>query len=323
MSNAQLAMPAKPTKDFSFFKVDTLVDNSVTDFDLFLSIEDHFILYSGNGYKWNRDELHELLRHGHQSFYIRHNDLTRANMYQAMVKLPAIEKSMAPPERIQSIEQIGAKFVKCLYEGELTPACVKKAESIAGSLVDCIAEDQHCVAFLSGLADHDYYTYYHSVRVASYAVAIAIAMGLRDHKLLNDIALGGIFHDVGKKQVPLSVLNKSGPLTELEWKLMRAHPTEGSQMVTDTILAHVPKEIILHHHEKRNGKGYPHGLDANSLMTEVQIATLADIFDALTSSRSYQQRRSKFEALDFIKQKLLKEEVCPEAFKALILCLAE
>jgi HD-GYP domain-containing protein (c-di-GMP phosphodiesterase class II) len=57
-------------------------------------------------------------------------------------------------------------------------------------------------------------------------------------------------------------------------------------------------------------------------MTEVQIATLADIFDALTSSRSYQTRRTKYEALDFIKHRLLKEEVCPEAFKALIMCLA-
>ena len=55
-------MPVKPTKDFAFFKVDTLVDNSITDFDLFLSIEDHFILYSGNGYKWSRDELTELLK---------------------------------------------------------------------------------------------------------------------------------------------------------------------------------------------------------------------------------------------------------------------
>lgn len=316
------ALPSKPTKDFTFFKVDNLVDNSVTDFDLFLNIEDHFILYSGDGYKWNRAELTELLRHGHQSFYIRQNDMTKAQMYHSITQLPLIDKALAPPERIQSIEQIGAKFTQCLYEGELTTACVKKAETIAGSLVDCITESPSCVAFLSGLADHDYYTYFHSVRVSSYAVAIAVTMGLKDPKLLASIAMGGIFHDIGKKEVPLNVLNKSGALTEAEWKLVRNHPVAGQTMIGETILGHVPREIIIHHHEKRNGKGYPHGLDAGSLISEVQIATLADIFDALTSSRSYQQRRTKFEGLDFIKHKLLKEEVCPEAFKALVRCLA-
>lgn len=318
--NTQL--PSKPTKDFTFFKVDHLVDNSITDFDLFLNVKEHFILYSGNGYKWNRAELTELLRHGHESFYIRHDDLSKAKMYHSITQLPQIEKMQAPQERIQSIEQIGAKFIQCLYEGELTTACVRKAETIAGSMVDCIAENPGCVAYLSGLAEHDYYTYFHSVRVSAYATAIAVTMGLKDPRLLASIALGGIFHDIGKKEVPLTVLNKAGALTDGEWKLVRNHPVAGHTMIGETILDHIPREIIVHHHEKRNGKGYPHGLDAGSLIAEVQIATLADIFDALTSSRSYQQQRSKFEGLDFIKQKLLKEEICPEAFRALVVCLA-
>jgi putative nucleotidyltransferase with HDIG domain len=304
------------------FSVETLVDNSTTDFDLFISLQNHFILYSGNGYKWQRSELSDLLLGGHSRFFIRNADMTKAHMYQEMMKLPLIEKSQAPAERIQSIEQIGAKFVKCLYEGEITGSCVNKAENIAQTMVDCIAEDRSCIASLSGLADHDYYTYYHSVRVSSYAVAIAISLGMKDPALLRDIALGGIFHDVGKKDVPLALINKTGPLTDAEWKMMKSHPEVGHEKISSTILSHVPREIVLHHHEKRNGKGYPHGLDANSLLPEVQIATLADIFDALTSSRSYQNKRTKYEALDFIKHRLLKEEVCPEAFKALVHCLA-
>lgn len=312
----------RPTKEFTQFKVERLVDNSVTDFDMFITLADHFILYSGNGYRWNRSELTELLQAGHESFFIRSGDLSKAKMYETLAQLPAIEKSMAPPERIQSIEQIGAKFIKCLYEGDLTPACVAKAETIAGSMVECIAEDPSCIKFLSALADHDYYTYFHSIRVAAYSVAIAIGMGLKDQGMLRSIALGSVFHDIGKKEVPLTVLNKAGALTDTEWKLMRSHPSTGHELVMNTVLHHVPREIILHHHEKRNGAGYPHGLDQGSLLMEVQIATLADIFDALTSSRSYQNKRSRYEALDFIKHKLLKEEVSTEAFKALVVCLA-
>lgn len=312
----------KPTKDFTFYKVDQLVDNSVTDFDLFIALEKHFILYSGSGYRWNRTELTELLHAGHQSFFIRNTDLPKAEMYRVLTKLPEIEKSQAPAERIQSIEQIGAKFTQCLYEGNLTEACVDKAKAITRSMVDCIAEDRSCVKYLSQLAEHDYYTYYHSVRVAAYAVAIAIGMGLTDHSLLRSIALGGIFHDIGKKDVPLTLLNKTGALTEAEWKVMRSHPDKGFEKVEETILSHVPREIILHHHEKLNGAGYPHGLDKGSLLPEVQIATLADIFDALTSTRAYQNKRTRYEALDFIKHRLVKEEVSQDAFKALVICLA-
>jgi HD-GYP domain-containing protein (c-di-GMP phosphodiesterase class II) len=312
----------KPAQDFTFYKVEQLVDNSVTDFDLFISLDKHFILYSGSGYRWNRTELTELLQAGHQSFYIRAVDLPKAEMYRALTKLPEIEKSQAPAERIQSIEQIGAKFTQCLYEGNLTEACVDKAKGISRAIVDCIAEDKGCVKFLGQLSDHDYYTYYHSVRVAAYAVAVAIGMGLNDHNLLRSIALGGIFHDIGKKEVPLALLNKTGALTEAEWKTMRSHPTLGHAKIEDTILSHVPREIILHHHEKLNGAGYPHGLDKGSLLPEVQIATLADIFDALTSTRSYQNKRTRYEALDFIKHRLVKEEVSADAFKALVICLA-
>lgn len=317
-----LALPHTPAKDFSMFPVEQLVDNSVTDFDLFISLRQHFILYSGNGYRWNRAELHELLGIGHKALFIRNLDLPRAKMYESLVKIPQIEKDLAPRERIQNIEQIGAKFIKCLYEGELTPACVAKAEGIAVSLVQCIEEDQGCVKFLSNLADHDTYTYFHSVRVAAYAVAIAIGMGQRDTDQLKAIALGGIFHDIGKKAVPLTVINKPGPLTEAEWKVMKSHPEVGYNDIDFTIPSLVPREIILHHHEKLNGKGYPHGLDKGSLLPEVQIATLADIFDALTSTRSYQAKRTKYEGLDFIKHKLLKDEICQDAFKALVICLA-
>lgn len=312
----------KPSKDYSHYRIDKILDNSITDFDLFISLESHFILYSGNGYRWNKEELNGLLQVGHETLFIRNDDLTKAKMYESVSTLPSISKDLAPPERIQKIEQVGALFIKCLHEGQLTGATVQKAESIAQSMVDCIAEDVGCIKFLSALADHDYYTYYHSIRVAAYSVAIAINMGLTDKLQLQDIALGGIFHDIGKKDVPAHILNKAGALTPSEWKLMREHPEIGHQSIGDTVLSLVPKEIILHHHEKRNGSGYPHGLDHASLLVEVQIATLADIFDALTSSRSYQTRRTKYEGLDFIKHKLLKDDVCSESFKCLVKALA-
>ncbi len=315
---ASLKLP----KTFESYPVEQLLDNSVTDFDLFVQIDDHLVLYSGPGYRWSRDELSGLLNGGHAQLLIRNSELGKARMYQVCAQLPVIRREFAPEERMKAIEELGAKFTQCLYEGELTDSCTEKAKQIAADLTDCVLEDPSSILGLSSLIQHDFYTYHHSVRVSAYTVAIAVSMGMSDEAALRDLALGGIFHDIGKKEVPLALLNKKGALTDAEWAILRAHPTNGSEALKLSNLALSAREIVLHHHEKRSGQGYPHGLDKNQLLPEVQIATLADIFDALTSARAYQSHRSRFEALDFIKNRLLATDVWPEAFKALVKCLS-
>jgi putative nucleotidyltransferase with HDIG domain len=304
------------------FAIDRLVDNSVTDFDLYLKVNRHFILYGGAGYKWSRDELTQLLRNGYSHFFVMMADMSKAQMYEQMSRLPQIEKNLAPPERIKHIEDVGHHFTKCLYAGEITPSAVATAERISQAMVDCIQEDRGCVKNLTGLSDHDAYTYYHSVRVSAFAVALASQMGMSSAADLNQVAIGGLFHDVGKKNVPLDLINKTGPLTDAEWALMRAHPQSGLLLIKDSVLSMVSREIVVHHHERLNGTGYPDGLSKGSLLPEVQIATVADIFDALTSSRNYQRRRTRYEALDFMKHKLLGTEISLDVFKALVQCLA-
>ncbi|MFW7378079.1 MAG: HD-GYP domain-containing protein [Oligoflexus sp.] len=306
---------------YTLFSLETVKDNSVTDFDVFLKLQDHVILYAGQGYRWLKEELNDLLRLGYDNFLIRNDDLRLAEMYRQVIQIPEVELNLPPKERIRSIEDVGCQFTKCLYQGEITASCVSKAKEVAHAIENCVAEDRTCIKELTGLADHDYYTYYHSIRVSTYAVAIAIEMGLNDEQRIHEIALGGIFHDIGKREVGKEIVNKTGALTEQEWQKMRSHPIFGHSNLKESILSFVPQEIILHHHEKLDGSGYPHGIDKGDLLPEVQIATLADIFDALTSSRSYQQKRSRYEALDFIKHKLVGHKIDVEAYKALISCL--
>jgi putative nucleotidyltransferase with HDIG domain len=307
---------------FTRFSIERLIDNSVTDFDLFLDVKSHLILYSGKGYKWSKAELESLINQGHLFFWMKSEDHERAFLYEKMSQLPTVSKQLAPHERLQSIQDIGAAFTRYLYEGEITESVSRKAEELADSIVDCIEEDRGCISSITGLANHDMYTYLHSVRVSAYATAIAAQMGLSRRDDLRNIALGAIFHDVGKSAVPITIINKSGPLLHHEWEKMKSHPIEGLKKIENTILNHVSREIVLHHHERLNGSGYPDALTEDSLLQEVQIAALADIYDALTSSRSYQNKRTRFEALDFIKSKLLKSDVSTESFKALIECLA-
>jgi HD-GYP domain-containing protein (c-di-GMP phosphodiesterase class II) len=304
------------------FSIEDIVDNTITDFELYLVVGEHLVLYSGVGYQWFRDELRSLLEEGRKSFLIRADDLQKAQIYRMLRRVPEIPQGMHPHDRIQTIDDIGARLTYCIFEGDLTESCVHRARDLAKGLVDCISEDPSCIKAIRGLADYDAYTYHHSVRVAAYTVAIGIGMGVNDERQLFDLAMGGVLHDVGKKHIPLNILNKQGALTPEEWELMRSHPRTGWMIVDRANLTHISKEIVLHHHEKRNGTGYPDGLKGNEILDEVQIASLADIFDALTSNRSYQQKRTRFEALAFIKSRLLGEEIHTDAFRALVGVLA-
>lgn len=310
-------------EEFEDFSVERLLDNTKTDFELFLCIDDHIIQYAGNGYKWEKREIEDLLRNGYASFLIQPQDLPKARMYLQMSKLPEIDTQQAPKERINSITQVGANFTKALFEGEVTEATVEKAKELGGSLINCLREDNNSIVHISELASHDYYTYHHSIRVASFAVSVAIELGISNEDKLQKIALGAIFHDIGKKHIPVSVLHKSGALTEAEWQQIQTHPKLGVEAVADIKLGHIPVEIIGHHHEKLDGSGYPDKLEGISLLPEVQIATIADIYDALTSTRSYQKKRSSFEALDFMKHKLVGDKLSHEIFSALVSCLSE
>jgi putative nucleotidyltransferase with HDIG domain len=131
----------------------------------------------------------------------------------------------------------------------------------------------------------DKYTLLHNERVKEYALKIADKLGLSNEQKRN-ILYASLFHDVGKVDLPTELLNKNGCLTAAEMDLMREHPVIGAEMLTGTHFAEIG-EIILQHHERINGTGYPRGLRGDEIMIEAQIIAVADVFDAMTTDRSY------------------------------------
>jgi HD-GYP domain-containing protein (c-di-GMP phosphodiesterase class II) len=225
--------------------------------------------------------------------------------------------SLEPRKRILNITDVAAELTKFLYEYPLSPSSLAKGSEIAAAMTETMIEDNSCVVALGMLASHDWYTYYHSARVASYSLALAIEMGLTDRDQLEELSLGCLFHDVGKSRIDLNILNKAGPLSSGEWSLVREHPKHGIVVIDATKLGVIPREVILHHHERLDGAGYPHNLKPNELLTEVRIASFADTFDALTTNRPYQPSRTRFEALELIRNRFL-AQLDPECFKAMV-----
>jgi len=145
--------------------------------------------------------------------------------------------------------------------------------------------------FMAALDLRDVETYGHSKTVARYSHVLAEASGVRDPRALESVRRGALLHDAGKMAIPDSVLKKPGPLTPKEWEVIRRHPTLGYGLVRDLKLVPEVGNIILCHHERWDGAGYPKGLQGEAIPLEARFFAVADTLDAVTSHRPYRAPR--------------------------------
>jgi putative two-component system response regulator len=141
----------------------------------------------------------------------------------------------------------------------------------------------------------------HCERLAFIAVAMGVVMRL-EHTSLLALYRGGYLHDVGKLGIPDSILFKSGTLTAQEWAVMRTHPTRGEEICRHLKSLRPVLPIIRYHHERFDGSGYPDGLRGEQIPLLARVMQIADIYDALTSSRTYKRAYSPAEALQTIRE---------------------
>ncbi len=142
----------------------------------------------------------------------------------------------------------------------------------------------------------DNYTAGHCGRVADYTCLLAEAAGFTGRDLVW-IRMGAFLHDVGKTAVPQEVLNKPGKLDDSEWAVMKTHTTVGDQIVSELNFPFDIRPIVRNHHERWDGTGYPDGLRGEAIPVTARILCVADIYDALTTTRSYRPSFSHEEAL--------------------------
>ncbi|BAH38072.1 MAG TPA: HDIG domain-containing protein [Gemmatimonas aurantiaca] len=147
----------------------------------------------------------------------------------------------------------------------------------------------------------DRYTQGHCQRVAELACAIAEVSGM-DQTSLFWFRIGALLHDVGKLVIPEEVLNKPGKLDDTEWALMKSHTTAGAEMLNEIEFPWDVRPMVESHHERWDGLGYPHGLAGNDIPLVARILTIADVYDALTSVRSYKRALTHDETMAILRK---------------------
>ncbi len=215
-----------------------------------------------------------------------------------------IEENIRIDEKSIEVYTKATMVLDKLFKNPHTLGNYEDSKEVVSDLVNTILDDKFTIKSLMSIATHDYYTHTHSLNVAVYALSLGKFLGLTKETLA-ELGESALLHDLGKSKVSAKIINKNGKLTDAEFRIMKGHPRSGYIL---GLSIGIKNENILfgikYHHEKMDGTGYPDGLIGKDIPFFARIIGICDIFDALTSKRSYKAAMSSFNTLKLMKLKM-------------------
>ena len=161
------------------------------------------------------------------------------------------------------------------------------AQKLVEEINDSVSRNPGALISLARLKTADDYTYMHSVAVCALMIALSKQLGLSEQETRR-AGIAGLLHDLGKALMPMEVLNKPGKLTDEEFAIIKKHPAEGHRLLLGNSGAdEMMLDVVLHHHEKIDGTGYPKGLKGEEISLFAKMGAVCDVYDAITSNRPY------------------------------------
>ncbi|MVP00847.1 HD-GYP domain-containing protein [Paenibacillus lutrae] len=213
---------------------------------------------------------------------------------------PLQDESPAAPEIFRheesfqtAINGIKDLFADVMNSGKIEEETVNKHFA---PLITTVREEKDVVNLLLCLDSRDDYTYQHSVQVGILSYFIALWLGNSEEEA-HKIGRAGYLHDIGKCKIDFDMLQKAGKLSEEEFNEMRKHTVYGYDIIRKSIGEELPALVALQHHERMNGSGYPLGKTAESIHPAAKIVAVADVYSAMISNRSYQQKKDQLYVL--------------------------
>jgi putative nucleotidyltransferase with HDIG domain len=206
-----------------------------------------------------------------------------------------VEATTVIHEAFSQIQSVNNKQLKAVNHLN-----VDKLQKVFMYLIHELRVNKNAMSLLTNVIIHDNYIFSHSVNVTIYALAMAVKLGYNE-KQLNEIAIGGVLHDIGKSKIPLDVLNKKEKLSDDEFAMIKNHAEYGFEILRkQSNISLISAHCAYQHHEKLDGSGYPRGLKGDEIHPYAKILAVADVFDALTSNRAYRNAMLPHEAMEML-----------------------
>ena len=240
-----------------------------------------------------------------ETLYVSEEDEERYNAYVTQ-HLQSIAKSrdISTEHKARLVYAKAAEAVDAMFQNPDALENVKNVQPIVNNFIDIILHDNSAVESLMKITAHDYYTHTHSINVSIYTLSLGSFLGIEGNDL-EVLGMAAILHDLGKSKIDYEIINKNGKLTDDEFAQMKKHPELGHEIALK--LGIMDERIlsgIRHHHEKIEGGGYPDNLKGDQISQFARIIGACDVFDALSTKRSYKDPMSSFESLLLMKQQM-------------------
>jgi len=314
-----------------------LEPNEGYPFDLYAVIENRYVLIRPKGSSFSAEKILQFMEKKHNKLFI---PLSQRNAWNGYLSQRILKSDTSSQEKAMAIKETAWNHVADLYTNENLRSVVQDCHGLVSTMIDFISSDETGLFNLLRLSAHDHYTYNHSLNVAIYAIALAQRIFPGDDEMIFKAGLGGLLHDIGKRNVDPKIINKPGKLTEKEWEIMKKHPAWGKSFLVDALgkpitpssvseklegtsetqpntnsvpvsildgLEELPPEVIsvvYQHHESCDGSGYPENASKEEISALAKIGALADVYDALTTDRSYSKARRPQEAIELMVDKM-------------------
>lgn len=285
--------------EFFEIRLSSVVTDHPLAFDLLLSVGGKPVLFRKQGDVLTRDRLKVLFRHGGEKFLVPSD---QRSLYLQSLRTAAQQENCSAEEKSKYLKETAFVHVNDLFTKKDISPVITEAEGLVEEMVNFLSTDINATSSLMRLSTHDYYTYNHCVDVSVYSIVLARRVyGDSNKEVLIAAGLGGLLHDIGKRKVNLDIINKRSALTNDEWKEIRRHPEYGREFLEE--IPSVPDRtrlMVYEHHENFDGTGYPRGLTGDQISGLARVVAIADVFDALTTNRSYHKAVSSPEAMNMM-----------------------
>ncbi len=212
-------------------------------------------------------------------------------------------------EKAELIYNLAYESLTDLFENDVTEQKINKVSSNIDNTIHLLKSDANALKLLLDVNTYDFYTYAHCIDVATYAIAFGIYLNLPSDDLMT-LGKAAIFHDLGKKNIDYEIVTKDSVLSSEEYEVIKSHPKYSVDMLKEIESVEASLLMVIEqHHEKLNGTGYPYGLQNEQIHYLAKILSIVDIFNALTTVRSYKDALSSVQAFELM-FKSMKDEIC-------------
>ncbi len=259
------------------------------------------VLYREPGRGLCQIDMHKLRESGVSALFVRSEDLPQCERALEQKLGELIQNpEITPEQKAACVKAVGTSVVKALLDSERVSDQVDRASLLITNMVDAILSDRSVAVNLLHMSAHHRSTASHMFAVSYLAIVLGAAVIGPESDELAEIGMAGMLHDLGKIKIPESLLNKTSSLSPEELQLIHHHPIESVRMIGDNpVVSSRVREMILQHHERPDGRGYPLGLSDDKLLVGSKIVTIVDVFHALIGPRTYRDAISPEEAIRY------------------------